>query len=369
MGHLDGGLSADIRIDAPLFRDKRRELQSERFGNLPDGAELDELFVSERPLLGDTNVVYVQVHNRGWQLASTARVWLFFADASPAGNPPPIPDQFDPAADPAPPWELAAPVQIVDIAPGQPSVVKFLWTPPLRVSSHVALLAVCSHAADPAEKLASFGAKTYALFARHAALFISAVERDRVFIRDGLDDFGTRGSVAWGGRSPDIIVLDKATADGLANPTDVSGPLADLGDPRRGDRAHNGDNVVFVRVHNRTATPVDAEIRLYQAPLHNLSGSAWTRVGGPANAQVTVPPNGWALSNGIAWQLSGPDPADPPAQAYTLVALVRAVDTGSGSELDPFPDLGSVQGIDEFWRFFSRGPLANNAAFRALRFA
>jgi len=368
MGHLDCGRSADIRIDAPLFRDKRRELQSERFGNLPDGAELDESFISESPLLGDSNVVYVQVHNRGWQPVSGARVWLFFADASPAGIPPKIPDQFDPGAEPASPWERAAPVQTVNIAPGQPSVVKFLWTPPLRIRSHVALLAVCSHAADPVQLLPEFEAKTYARFTRQAALFVSTVERDRVFIRDGLDDFGTRGSVAWGGRSPDIIVLDKATADGLSNPTDVNGPLSDLGDPRRGDRAHNGDNVVFVRVHNRSATQVDAEIQLYQAPLHELTGSAWTRIGGPANAQVTVPPNGWALSNGIAWQLSGPDPKDPLAQAYTLVALVRAVDTASNTELDPFPDLSSVQGVDDFWRFFSRGPLANNAAFRALRF-
>jgi hypothetical protein len=49
-------------------------------------------------------------------------------------------------------------------------------------------------------------------------------------------------------------------------------------------------------------------------------------------------------------------------------AIVLALNPGTGTELESFPDVTTVNGVDAFWTLFNRGALANNAAFRALRF-
>ncbi len=50
------------------------------------------------------------------------------------------------------------------------------------------------------------------------------------------------------------------------------------------------------------------------------------------------------------------------------MAMARVVDAGTGRVLDPYPDQEDVTDIESFWEFFSRAPLANNAALSAVRF-
>jgi hypothetical protein len=55
-------------------------------------------------------------------------------------------------------------------------------------------------------------------------------------------------------------------------------------------------------------------------------------------------------------------------KAFVFAALVRARNPAGGAEFESIPDRNTVTGVDEFWQLFTRGALANNAAFRALRF-
>jgi hypothetical protein len=176
--------------------------------------------------------------------------------------------------------------------------------------------------------------------------------------------------VAWGGRSPDIIVKQGAA---VANPDDPAGEFKDLGDARLGDRARPGANLVYVRVFNRTAVPVNANVRLYHllqpANVTVTATPSWTLVGGAPLAVNAIPARGWKFAGPFAWNvLPDPDPGAPDGQK--TVALLAMADTtdGAGAELDPFPDQSGITDIDSFWRFFLRAPLANNAALRALRF-
>ena len=329
--------------------------------------------------MGDTNFVYVQVHNRGSQTANNVRVYLYYADAgaTPPQPPPPAPPLLptpppidarmnypDTPADDSP-WQLAAPVQTVGfVRPGEPVVVKLEWVPPLRIKDNVALLALCTNDQDALASLPA-GTAVAAFVASNprAALRILGVNRDAVFLRDGVDDSGTRGSVAWGGRSPDIIVAQTA----VANPDDPAGQFKDLAEQRVTDRVHPGDNIIYVRVFNRTQVAVDASVRVYQLP-HNdpLPSTGWTAIGSPATVSG-IPPRGWRFAT-VPWAgVADPDPAVADYKCLTLLAVASVVDA-SGTPLDPFPDPSAVTDLDSFWRFFLRAPLANNAAMRALRF-
>jgi hypothetical protein len=359
-------------VNAPEQRDRSTYLQSERFGHAPDGAELDEQFSSERPIAGDTNVVYVQVNNRGWRKADNVQVFLYVGDAS-GGNAPAL-DGLNFPADPPPAhaWQLVA-SQSASVLPGQPRVFRFEFVCPLRIATRAALFAICRSPDDEVTSLPAGAALGYATTERRAALRLVPVVPDRLFIRDGLDDSGQRGSVAWGGRSPDIIVIrnseapaDQATAD---NPT--TGPFANLNDPRRGDRVHTGNNAIFVRVHNRGAIPINATVNLFRVLTNQVtSGGAWTPVEAAKNL-TNIPPRGWLTAR---FQLTGVPPEGVTGatqdwqKAFIFAALVQARDPATGTELESIPDVTTVTGVDEFWRLFSRGALANNAAFRALRF-
>jgi len=376
--HLNGSQSIDIKVNAPELRDRTTYLQSERFGHAPDGAELDEQFTCETPISGDTNIVYVQVHNRGWRKAENVQVFLYAADAGAGAVAPPLTGIGfpDPPAE-AFAWHLAAPAQTVPVMAGQPRVVRFEWICPLEIQQNVALLAICQSADDEltAAQRPTGVALTWATAERRAALRILPVIPDRVFIRDGLDDLGQRGAVAWGGRSPDIIVMTKAAADAIPQATAdnmTTGPFANLNDARRGDRVRPGDNTVFVRVHNRGSVAVNAQVRLYRAPLDNVaSGAAWAQVNAAPAAVNGIPARGWRTAR---IQLPA-IPADPvpalPApwgKAFVLAAIVRAVSPAGGAELESFPDVAAITNVAELWSTFTRAALANNAAFRALRF-
>jgi hypothetical protein len=363
----------DIRVDAPGF------IRSEafNFGEEIDGVEFDETFLSDRPLVGDTNHVYVQVHNRGTAPAANVKVSLYFASAphtpAPAGplTPPAIDARInypgDPTADS--PWQLAgAPTTIGLLKPGEPAVARFEWTPPLELTDGVALLAVCSNDKDSLAAIPAGDPATVVGAERRSAMRVTAVNRDPVYIRDGVDDDGRNGGVAWGGHSPDLIVVQTA----VANPDDPNGPFKDLDNQRTTDVVRPGANIVYVRVSNRTRTPVNARVKLFMLPTFDPARTAgWTQLppGAPAEVAVNaIPLQGWKFArfnwNGVA----DPAAANPSGyQGFVLLAMASVTDA-AGKVLDAYPDLQPVTDLDSLWRFLTSLPSANNVAVRALRF-
>lgn len=374
--HLNGSQSFDIKVNAPELRDRTAYLLSERFGNSPDGAELDEQFANENPISGETNVVYVQVHNRGYQRAENVQCFLYAADAP--GTPPAAP-ALTGLGFPAPPpagfaWQLVG-QQTAFVLPGSPRVFRFEWLTPLEIGQNAALLAICRSPDDEVTSAPAGAALTWAQANRQGALRIVPTVPDRLFIRDGLDDTGQRGAVVWGGRSPDLIVMTKTAADAITaaqQDNNATGPFANLADARRGDRVHAGNNTIFVRVSNRGAIAMNARVRLFQIPLNQITnGGAWTQIGG-GDANITgIAARTWKMAR---FQITGvpadgvPGTTQPWQKAFVYAALVQAMNPAGGAVLETFPDVTTVTGVDEFWRLFTRGALGNNAAFRALRF-
>ncbi|HXO21714.1 MAG TPA: hypothetical protein VOA87_17515, partial [Thermoanaerobaculia bacterium] len=357
---IDDLHSFDIRVDAPRFQ----PFEVTRFGEPIDGGEFDETMVHDSPIAGEANVVYVQVQNRGNQPAHNAQVHLFFAAAPGPAAAPDLQAGFRAAFSgnlPAGGWQRAAPaVTVGEIGPGQPAVARFEWTPPLDIGANAALLAITT--ADPGDKLdlvampaANDVVLTLVRNERRAAVRITPVVTDPVYIRDGVDDDGSFGAVAWGGRSPDIAVL------AAAPPADVNTNAAftDLDDPRRGDRVQAGANQVIVRVFNRSATAVAANVDLFRAPLTGLdTPSAWVRLS-PAGGVATpvIPARSWRFTAPVAWNVTDA------ATTFVLVALASPVVAGG----PPKPDTGDVHNLETLWRFLRSGTLADKAAMRALR--
>jgi hypothetical protein len=196
------------------------------------------------------------------------------------------------------------------------------------------------------------------------------VNRDTVYIRDGVDDDASRGAVAWGGHSPDVIVVQTSVAD----PDAHGGAFKDLNDQRTSDVVKVGANFIYVRVFNRRLVQVDARVRVYTLPMFDPTfrlsqHGSWTIVGTPRQAEVNgIPPNDWKFAT-FNWNgVTDPDPTNTSAyKGFVLLAMARVVDA-AGVPLDPYPDFQDVTDLDGFWRFFRSGPLANNVAVRALRF-
>jgi len=347
--------SVDIRVDAPPFS---------FFEETLDGAELDEDLESDQPVAGERNLVYVQVHNGGWREAAGVTVHLFWAEVPAGGPPPPVPDLqagfwANLAALPAGAWQLAAPARNVRLLAGQPAVVTFDWTPPTTLRTQAALLAVAEHASDPMPPVAALPLVITDLLQHHPRAAVRVVDvtpfTPDVFLRDGIDDDGRAGSVAWGGRSPDVIVTQAVVAD-----PDVD--FRDLGDRRSGDKVKGGvDNHAYLRLHNRKSVPLDVTVELFQAPLATLHDHAtWTRLGGAGPVQV--PPKGWRFAPVITWIPADPEPAAPAeGKAYALVAVAILAD-------DPGPDFPTMASLKDFWERLLAGAVSNNAALRVLPF-
>lgn len=355
----------DLRVDAPTSNAGEAapfRPEAFAFGEAIDGVEFDEMLVPDRPVVGEINQVYVQVHNRGTGQAHGVVVHLYFADA---GNPAAPPDvdagklnyPGEPAGDS--PWKRAAPAREVGaVGPGQPVVVRFPWTPPVEIAANVALLAVCTGDGDALAAVPGGSVAAFVAGELRAALRVTAVVRDPLYIRDGVDDDGRRGLVAWGGRSPDIIVRSATVADPAAE-------FRALDAHHLEDRATAGTNHVYVRVTNRTQVPVNARVRLFEVPTASPApGSTWRRI--DTDQAVNGIPAGQSRFAHFTW--TGVAAPAGPYGAFTLAAVASVVDA-AGNVLDEFPDVRTVTGQEEFWRFFTREPLANNAAVRSLRFA
>ena len=328
----------DIRVDAPPFS---------FFEEVMDGVEFDEDLVHDQPVAGERNLVYVQVHNGGTDTLPGVQVHLFFADAA--------------AAPGGAAWQAVGPPESVTVGPAQPAVARFEWTPPANVPNPVALLACCTiapqdpipalpPAVDPANPGPLIGTE------RRAALRITPVTPfvGDAYIRDGVDDEGSAGSVAWGGRSPDIIVRQAPEAT-----PDVT--FSDLADHHLTDKVKGGvTNHIYVRVHNRRGVPLSAEVELYRVPFATMhQGATWVQIGARV-AVNDIPPHGSRFAP--AFQFANPPDPDPsPYKVYLLVALVIRAD-------DPGPTIATITDQDLFWRFFLRDQIGNNAAMRALRF-
>ena len=346
----------DIRVDAPPFS---------FFEETMDGVEFDEDLINDTAIAGERNLVYVQIHQTGTRPGiNDAKVNLYYAFSP--GAPPPLQANFwdtfpdgDPPA--AGPWHRAAPQRMTrHLAPGQPEVIRFEWTPPADAPAQVALLALCTQAADdlknPVPTLTIDPAVSPNLVTdRRAALRLVSIQpfTAQVFVRDGADDSGDPGALAWGGRSADIIPRESE----VASPDDEFKDLADL---RTGDTLVGGKkNFMYVRVHNRKNVKLTADVELFRVPYDTLhQPNTWQQIG--AKVTVTdIPEKGWKFAPKIEWD--GPPPEDPgPSKVHLIVALVSRAG-------DPKPDTSSITDLGSFWEFFLRGAPANNAALRGLR--
>lgn len=392
-------LGGDPRAPVGTVQFSDREAYNIRVDNAPfqffedsiDGVEFDEDLRQKNLRPGEPNRIYVQVHTRGHRRAAVVDVDLFFAPAPAPGaaNAAPLPDlQADfwavwqqnvlpaPAAPLGPQaaaWQrVGGRATAFRVAPNQPEVIRFDWNPPLALAGrHVALLAVVSGLFDPMPANPPTVMANLIRNERRAALRVVRADAftPELFIRDGLDDDGRLGGVAFGGRSPDIVVVPAAPAD----PADA---FKDLGDDRVADRVQGnaGANVVYVRVHNRKAADTAVDVELFWA-LPNLPVSvAPGRPGPPFNAanwqviapvnavNLTVPAGGTALAR-FDFSAAPAPVADFP-NAIAFIALIKSHDG-----LDPEPVRTEVDTQPEFWRLFLARANSNNAALRALRYA
>jgi hypothetical protein len=238
--------------------------------------------------------------------------------------------------------------------------VRFEWTPPLTAaaSPRMALLAVCTHADDDL-KAAAPGLDLAGLVSGERRVAIRrtdvSAQAPDVFVRDGIDDAGSAGAVAWGGRSADIIVQSAAVGDPDAT-------FADLADSRRADAVvANTTNFIYVRVHNaRNTVALTADVEVFLVPQNTPhQPNTWTKIGNTVQA-TNIPARGWKFAAAVTWD-NPPDPlpagTDPAQSRYVVLA---AIITLAG---DTPTNQNTITDLDTFWRFWLR---ENNAALRGL---
>jgi len=169
------------------------------------------------------------------------------------------------------------------------------------------------------------------------------------------------GAVAWGGRSPDLVVVQAVEAA-----PDTA--FADLGDSRPGDRVRGGvPNHLYVRVFNARDEATTAELEVFQAPLATLQvRTTWVRLGGVGPFVVPGGPrevgHGWTFAPVVTWTPVDPDPAAPAGEKpYALVAIVQRAD-------DQPSDFAPVTALQGFWDALRFDMGADNVALRVLPF-
>lgn len=372
----------DIRIDAPPY--------STASGVVVDGVDFDEHLRADDLRLGETNFLYIQLHTRGHERLGTAsgnattgadarpRVHVYYADAvAPlvAGQPHTAPDlqagfwtDFPTAPPPTATWRKAGEAEVFDLAADNPRVARLEWGPPTDLSAQVAILAVVDHpmndvAGDAATlPLAVDPDRADPLIpdTHRAALFITPTSTggtEDVAIRDGQDDTGALGEIAWGGRTADIIVVQ-------ATPGDPAAEFADITDLRHADRVRGGvDNHIYVRVHNLGDATQDINVDLFAVPHDKIAVPGdWVQIATQQTAQ-DVPAHGFGLSPVFTWASADvPDPV--PGSTVKSQILVALISTAN----DPVPDHTTITSLAGFWDFFLSGDHANKAAMRALIF-
>ncbi len=116
-----------------------------------DGVDFDSTLVHQDPFRGETNRIYVQVHNRGWQSTSNVSVRAFIADAS-AGLPvlpnALTPPNFDLTSTVH--WTPVGPAKTIPVLiPNRPVIVTWDFDFPVSTATHTCCLAVISSQDDP----------------------------------------------------------------------------------------------------------------------------------------------------------------------------------------------------------------------------
>ena len=134
--------SPDIKVNhAPFFAPS----------GVFDGVDFDINLTHQDVQRGESNRVYLQVHNRGWKPTSAVSVRAFVADAS-AGLPA-LPNALAPPAfnlTSTAVWSPVGPAKtIAQILPNRPVVVSWDFVFPATSATHTCCLAVVSSADDP----------------------------------------------------------------------------------------------------------------------------------------------------------------------------------------------------------------------------
>lgn len=120
-------------------------------GTVFDGVDFDTSLVHQDPHRKETNRIYVQVHNRGWQPTANVSVRAFVADAS-AGLPA-LPNalvspNFDLSSSAV--WTPVGLAQTIPMLyPSRPVIVSWDFTFPASTATHTCCLAVISSQDDP----------------------------------------------------------------------------------------------------------------------------------------------------------------------------------------------------------------------------
>jgi photosystem II stability/assembly factor-like uncharacterized protein len=151
--------SPDIKVDAspfqvPALDDLDFAVYSDDRSKIDDsGIEFAAGLKDERPVLGQTARIYVQVHNRGTQAAQNVAVRVFAIRAAltwpdlPAGFWTNFPNNVLPAASA---WQPVAAHRVIPaIDSGRSAVIGFEWAVPITAGPSVGLLAVVSADNDP----------------------------------------------------------------------------------------------------------------------------------------------------------------------------------------------------------------------------
>jgi hypothetical protein len=156
-GRVKWHSSVDIKLDAPAFLTGSYQTPASTVDYTPSGA-IDyigfERIEHEDPREQDDARVYVQVQNRGPDVATNVKVRVFFT-AKTGDNYPDLPTDFwaaFPDGNSTSPvfWLPIGPaITIPEIRPSEPSVVSWTWTVPHTPGSTVGLLAVVTSAQDP----------------------------------------------------------------------------------------------------------------------------------------------------------------------------------------------------------------------------
>ena len=139
----DWWMSPDIKLNhSPFYTPP---------GSVFDGVDFDTTLVHQDPYRTQTNRIYLQVHNRGWQTTSNVSVRAFVADAS-AGLPPLpnalVPPNFNLSSTVV--WTPVGPAQTIpQLIPNRPVIVTWDFNFPASTATHTCCLAVVSSADDP----------------------------------------------------------------------------------------------------------------------------------------------------------------------------------------------------------------------------
>jgi photosystem II stability/assembly factor-like uncharacterized protein len=128
-----------------------------------------------------TNRFYVQVHNRGVNVAHNVQVRGFFAPTSPGL--PPLPNDFWTGGRPfsgtpsGPDWTPIGPaIGLGDLEAGEPGIAEWDWVVPNSAPAHSCLLAVATCNEDPITGVGTLNPDTLVINSKHVTLKNLAVE-------------------------------------------------------------------------------------------------------------------------------------------------------------------------------------------------